>query len=143
MTTSITTREPLHLTAGNVEHIFFECLNESMSDTNDAITVHGIQITPAFNPDALATHRDDIISMLNELPDNFHVGSGDGWTFLNICIDNTGAQWTGFHETCDKLLCLGIGIGAAQFTIKQRDLWRMFPGGMPYITINTMKGIGQ
>lgn len=135
MTTSITTREPLHLTAENVESVFNRCIT---SDTEPDI-VNGVQINVRFNPDALATHRDDIISMLNELPDNFHVGSGDGWTFLNMCIDNTGAQWTDFHETCDKLLCLGIGIGAAQFTIKQRDLWRMFPGEMPYITINTMK----
>lgn len=137
MTTSITTREPLHLTAGNVEHIFFECLNESMSDKNDAITVQGIQITPAFNPERIAARRDDIISMLDELPDPFHVGSGDGWTFLNMCIGRNGEQWTDLHRTCDYLLCLGIGIGAIEYTIKQRDLWRMFPGEMPYITINT------
>lgn len=136
MTTSITTREPLHLTESNVESVFARC---RMTDTaeNKTDIVNGIKINVRFNPDALATYRDDIISMLNELPDKFHVGSGDGWTFLNMCIDNTGAQWTDFHLVCDKLLCLGIGIGAAQFTIKQRDLWRMFPGEMPYITINT------
>lgn len=120
-------------TAENVESVFARCIT---SDPESDI-VNGVRINVRFNPDALASYHDDIISMLNELPDNFHVGSGGGWTFLNMCLDNTGEQWTGFHETCDKLLCLGIGIGAAQFTIKQRDLWRIFPGEMPYITINT------
>lgn len=139
MTTSITTREPMQLNARNVEHIFFECLTESLQDTPDAIKVQGINITPVFRPAQLDVYRADIISMLESLPDEFHVGLGNGWTFLNMCIDRNGVQWTDFHRTCDYLLCLGIGIGAIEYTIKQRDLWRMFPGEMPYITINTNK----
>ena len=143
MTTSITTREPMQLNARNVEHIFFECLTESLKYAPDTIKVQGINITPVFRTEKLNAYRTDIISMLEQLPDTFHVGSGDGWTFLNMCIDRNGVQWTDFHRTCDYLLCLGIAIDAVEYTIKQRDLWRMFPGGMPYITINTMKGCAQ
>ncbi len=125
------------LTAGNVEHIFFECLTESLQDSPDAIKVYGINITPVFRPEKLDIHRADIVSMLEQLPDTFHVGSGDGWTFLNMCIDRNGAQWTDLHRTCDMLLTLGIGIGACQFTIQQRDLWKMIAGSMPQIKINT------
>lgn len=41
----------------------------------------------------------------------------------------------GATERADKLVCLGRAIGAVEFLL-QRDLWRVFPGGMPYIVIN-------
>lgn len=136
MTQSITTREPLRLTSANVEHIFFECLTESMRETNDAIIIRGVNITPAFDRERIAARRDDIIAMLEQLPDTFHVGFGGGWSFLNLCIDRNGEQWTDFHRVCDNLMCLGMAIGAVEYTVKQRDIWRAMPGGMPYITIN-------
>lgn len=136
MITSITKREPMRLTDDNVNHIFNECISTKAELSENEIIVSGVRLRQPFDIDRINDHRADIIDMLNQLPDTFHVGSGDGWTFLNMCIDNHGAQWTGLHLTCDKLLCLGMAIGACQFTIKQPDLWRMFPGGMPYITIN-------
>lgn len=139
MTTSITNREPMQLTAANVEHIFFECLTESLQDAPDAIKVYGINITPVFRPEKLDIYRADIVSMLENLPVEFHAGFGNGWTFLNMCVDRYGNQWTDFHRTCDMFLCLGMAIGACEYTIKQRDMWKIFPGGMPYITINTIK----
>lgn len=138
MTTTITTREPMQLSSQNVCAVFNGCLMMIPGD-NTATIVNGVQLTARFNPERLENHRADIIAMLDHLPDEFHVGSGNGWTFLNMCIDRNGVQWTDLHEVCDMLLCLGIGIDAVEYTIKQRDLWKMFPGGMPYVTINTQK----
>lgn len=136
MTTTITKRETLRLSSQNVCAVFNGCLVLTPGD-NTAKIVNGVQICAWFNPERLENHRADILAMLDELPDEFHVGSGNGWTFLNMCIDRNGVQWTDYHKVCDMLLCLGIAIGAVEYTIKQRDLWRMFPGEMPYITINT------
>lgn len=136
MTTEITTRKRMPLTSDNVEHIFVECSRTPMREN---IIVRGVVIAAEFDVDKLNARRDDICDMLEELPDVFHVGLGDGWSFANMCINADGEQWTDLHRVCDKLLCLGIAINAAEFTIKQRDLWRMFPGGLPYITIHTSR----
>lgn len=131
----ITMRKKMPLTSENVQSIFNECLKTD--ESTETITAHGVKIKAIFNSDRINARRADIIDMLEELPDTFHVGSGDGWTFANMCINADGEQWTDLHHVCDQLVCLGLAINAVQFTVKQRDLWRMFPGGLPYITINT------
>lgn len=141
MTNELSIREPMRLTAENVDRIFAECLAPTSDDNN--IKTNGVRINADFDITKIDLHRDDIIDMLNELPSTFHVGNGDGWTFLNMCMTDAGVQWADFHETCDRLLCLGFAIGACDFTIRQRALWRMFPGEMPYITINTFNARKQ
>lgn len=133
--TTINVRGEMPLTAENVRHIFNECLQGS-DETGNVIPVHAVQGRADFNADRIKAREGDINDMLHQLPDLFHVGSGDGWSFLNMCIDNNGNQWADMHTTCDMLVALGIAIGSVEFTIKQRDLWRAMPGGMPYITIN-------
>lgn len=73
--------------------------------------------------------------MLNELPMNFMQSGGQGWSFLNMCVDKNGNQWTGSHEIVDKLVCLGIASGYANFVLP-RGMWKILPGGMPYIAID-------
>lgn len=130
MTSSITTREPMRLTHQNVEAVFADCLADSA-----AHTLKGVLIEVAFNSEKIEAHKEDIMQMLMQLPKEFHRTGGGGWTFLNMCIDRDGNQWTDYHQTQDKLVCLGRAIGAVEFLL-QRDLWRVFPGGMPYIVIN-------
>nr|DAL02868.1 MAG TPA: hypothetical protein [Caudoviricetes sp.] len=134
MTTEITTRTPMALTAENVNAVLHECLSGGNAKS---IHVRGVEVAGYFDPERLESRRNDIINMLDELPDEFHIPGGGGWTFLNMCIDRNHRQWTDFHRDCDALYCLGKAIGVCEFTIAQRDLWRMFPGGMPYITIKT------
>ncbi|MCM1166407.1 MAG: hypothetical protein NC401_10425 [Ruminococcus sp.] len=139
MNNAITKREPMPLSSVNVNHIFHRCTAYAFIEDTDPeiIAVDGVMLKARFVREHIESYRADIINMLEQLPDTFHVGMGDGWTFLNMCIDRNGEQWTDYHKVCDMLLCLGIAIGACQYTIKQRDLWRVFPGEMPYITINT------
>lgn len=136
-TTEIALREPMQLTSSNVERIFRESMAES---THKTPHIRGVLIDFYFKPSEVASHREDIISMLSVLPDEFYCGRGGGWTFLNLCIDRTGRQWTDSHQICDTLVCLGLAIGVVDFTFKQRELWQCFPGCMPYLTIDIKKG---
>lgn len=130
MTTAITKKEPMRLTSENVEAVFKDCLENSKG-----LVVKGVSVSVAFDEQKVEAHKEDIIAMLMQTPKEFHASDGGGWSFLNLCIDSTGTQWTDFHFAVDELVCLGLAIDAVEFTFKQRDLWQCFPGGMPYLTI--------
>ena len=130
MTDEISIKEPMQLTHQNVEEVFKDCLAD-----NKEYTMKGVLIEAAFNRDKIAEHEQNIMQMLMQLPKEFHRPGGCGWSFVNMCIDKNGNQWTDYHRTQDKLVCLGRAIGAVEFVL-QRDLWKIFPGGMPYIVIN-------
>ena len=87
-----------------------------------------------FDEKALDTHKDEIIEMLMELPDEFKASGGGGWSFLNMCLDRNGTQWADLHVTMEKLLLLGIGIKKAKY-LMPRPFWKTFPGKMPYFII--------
>ena len=53
---------------------------------------------------------------------------------LAVC-ENVAVNAQPQHQMQDKLVCLGRAIGAVEF-VMPRDLWKVFPGGMPYIVIN-------
>jgi len=136
-TNAITLREPMQLTSENVEAVFKDCLAEKKEG---AQIINGVVLKVAFDRSKVSDNRENILSMLSLLPEQFQVGIGGGWSFLNLCVDKAGQQWTDFHQMCDKLVCLGIAIGAVEFCFKQRELWQVFPGGMPYLTIDLQKG---
>ena len=122
------------LTADRVEKIFTECLFNENESTDGSVKAEGIMTSVGFHPGRLAKHQAEIISMLNELPDEFQQSKGGGWTFLNACNDKHGNQWTGLHVTMEQLFLLGIGINKVKFLIP-RNMWDMLPGGMPYVII--------
>lgn len=130
MTNEIAIKEPMRLTSENVEAIFRDCLTDDRS-----FIVHGVVLGASFDRAKVEAHEEEIMQMLMQLPTQFHRPGGCGWTFLNMCIDRDGNQWTDFHQMQDKLVCLGRAIGALEFVL-QRDLWKVLPGGMPYIVIN-------
>lgn len=136
-TNEIALREPMKLTSENVEAIFKDCLAESAGKATQIIS--GVIIRAGFNRDKVTANRDNILSMLSYLPKEFHALKGGGWTFLNLCVDADGTWWTDLHQMCDKLLTLGIAIGAVKFVF-QRGLWQCFPGGMPYVVVDIQKG---
>lgn len=127
----------MQLTAENVERVFNDCLAEQREG---AQLIHGVILKVAFDRSKVSANRENILSMLSLLPEPFQADRGGGWSFLNLCVDQNKHQWTSFHQTCDKLVCLGLAIGAVEFCFKQRELWQVFPGGMPYLTINLQKG---
>ena len=103
------------------------------------IVVNGIMNNFGFHPERLKSHEDEIVGMLEQLPYQFrekgtHEKAGGGWTFLNACADREDNLW-GQHKDVEILFCLAIGLKRAQW-VTPREMWGMFPGGMPYVSIN-------
>ncbi len=122
------------LTAANVEKVFTDCLFRIDEDTTNAKVIECVVHTFGFNPDRLMPHKEEISSMLNELPDNFKKDIGGGWSFLNACMTKDGIQW-GEHKDIEMLLALGIATGLADM-LMPRDMWPILPGGMPYFSVS-------
>ena len=114
------------LTAENVERLFAQCAN------GDGPATEGIMGSVALD---VTGHKEVIGAMLAELPDEFQRNGGGGWSFLNACMTRSGEQWTGMHQTMDKLFMLGIAAGQAGWLLP-RDMWPALPGGMPYVVID-------
>ena len=133
------------LTAKNVHDILNYCLYtdeeikqmpEGAAPPEGALLVQGVLLNLGLHPHRVAEKKEQIRAMLAELPDQFHAGKGGGWSFLNACMDREGAQW-GEHSNIDELLCLGQAAGLAEFLLP-RDMWAMFPGGMPYFSVDVV-----
>ena len=122
------------LTADAVNRLVSECLFAQEEPKHGAVIVEGITATYGFHPARLTAAACRIRALLDELPEEFHAGSGEGWTFLNACVDRRGRQWTGEHRAMEALFCLGIGTGAAKWLLP-RDMWNVYPGGIPYVLV--------
>ena len=91
------------LSAKWVEEVLLDCLypaEELEAATKDergapegAIIATGIVSVYGFHPDRLASHKDEIIAMLDELPENFKIKPSGGWSFLQACEDRHGNLW--------------------------------------------------
>lgn len=127
----------MELTGDNVKKLLEECLRENSDQ--EKIEVDGIVIKVYFNKAKIMEHKEDIKDMLLQLPDDFMKSKGGGMSFINMCIDKEGRQWTDFHQTQDMLFCLGKAIGMADFCIADKEIWKVMPGGMPYIFIDDTK----
>lgn len=128
--------------AEQVEAIFLDCLyrEEEMTDLEEgipvgAVLVDGIVSKFGFHPNRIAAHKEEIRALLNQMPDQFHAGKGGGWSFLNLCVTKDGAQW-GEHRNMEQLVVLAIAADMG-FYCMPRDVWKVFPGGVPYVAFNT------
>lgn len=124
-----------------VHKAFINCLAAVPDENPDIIVVEGIMGRYAMNKTVLEIHREVVTDWLNELPAEFHKigtrdGAQDGWSFLNVCTDRHGNLWTGMHQTCEELLVLGMALNMVTFMLP-RDLWKVLPGGMPYLQVDT------
>jgi hypothetical protein len=133
--------EPL-ISAARVEEIFRDCLykDEEMAGVPEGeapegvVIVEGIISRFGLHPERLESHRDEVHTMLLNLPEQFQADKGGGWSFLQACDDRNGVQWTGLHQTMGDLFVLGIGLGLAKYLLP-REMWSAFPGGMPYLAV--------
>ena len=130
------------LNAARLKEIFNELLftqAEVEADPDSvkerAIKVSGIMNNFGLNPDRIEQHREEILAMLRELPDEFMAHGGGGWSFLNACMDRHGNQWADMHQTMELLVVAGIAAGYVKFMFEDRKMWSMFPGGMPYFAV--------
>lgn len=124
----------MELTSENVEAVFLECMFAKEETTDNHIEVEGIINRVGFHPERLASHKEDIRTMLQCLPDQFHSNKGGGWSFLNALQDKNGSQWTDLHQRIEQLFQLGIGLKLAKWQMP-RSMWPVLPGGMPYVVI--------
>ena len=122
------------LTPKHVEAVFMACLFKEDENTNGHIVAEGIVRTVGFHPGRIEEHRQEIHDMLAELPDEFKVSGGGGYSFLNACMNKHGNQWTDLHLIQEQLIQLGIAIGEVEYCLT-RDMWSAFPGGMPYLRV--------
>lgn len=103
----------------------------------EAVVVNGVVRLFGFHPERLKAKKEEIRGLLSQLNDDFMVGKGGGMSFLNLCYDREERHW-GEHRDCDDLICLGIAVGMASFAMP-REHWKIFPGDMPYIIVDTSK----
>lgn len=116
-----------------LENIMLDCLfkEEELVDGKsivEPIVANGILNDFGFHPARLENHREDVQEMINQL----HVEFKNGWSFLNLCVDQDGNHW-GEHVDCEKLTVLAIALGLAEYKLP-KEYWHALPGNMPYIS---------
>ena len=119
--------------AGKVRKIFIDSLFRENEDTKNYVEAEGLLTKIGFHPERLESHRDEVIELLEMLPDTFRKDGGGGWSFIKMPFTKDGEQW-GEHKNADELLMLAVGLGLMQY-LTTRDLWPYLPGGMPYVII--------
>lgn len=121
--------------AARIGTIFKDCLYQEGEDTTNHVEAEGITVTVGFHPERLASHKQEIVEELADLPDEFRIDSdAHGWSFLNACLDKEGNQW-GEHVNVQELLLLGLAAGKITY-LAPRKLWEIMPGGMPYFAVH-------
>ncbi len=103
----------------------------------DAVIVDAIIAKFGFHRQRLESHRQEVVAALQRMNPKFHTGTGDGYTFLNLCETADGEQW-GEHQNCEQLVGLAFGLELGRFTMP-RAFWGSLPGGMPYVTFDITK----
>jgi hypothetical protein len=126
------------LHADLVKNVFLDCMfrDEEVVDgvpIAEPVKVEGVVNNFGFHPTRLESHKEEIKSLLAELPKEFHQHTGGGMSFLNACVDKDGNQW-GEHRSIEQLMCLGIGVGAVMYCMP-KEVWSVLPGGMPYFMV--------
>jgi hypothetical protein len=122
------------LTPAAVDDLVVKCLAGSTNDS-DLIKVAGIVNDYGFSAAEIEEHKTDIRNLVLELNANFMKDGGGGWSFLQLCEDRNGKQWTGLHRTMEGLCCLSIAAGIGKWLLS-REHWKHLPGGMPYIAFD-------
>lgn len=117
------------ISAKRIEEIFRDSLFRDGEDTKDHVIAEGVTCKVGFHPGRLEVHRGEVQGFLNALPPLFT----DGWSFLNACVTRDGDQW-GEHRNVEQLLQLGIALKLASWCAP-REMWRILPGGMPYVQV--------
>lgn len=129
----------MNLTLENVNAVFEDCMFteeeaavlDKGPDSTEYLKGIGVMSKLAFHPERTQAHAEDIKSMLDCLPDEFKQSGGEGMTFLNMCVDKDGVQWTGLHNVMDKLVCMGVALGFVELT--PAHMSKFLPGGVPYV----------
>lgn len=124
----------MKLTAEIVSQIFLDCLFNEGEDHTDHILAEGVVTNVGFHPARVESHKEEIVSLLAELPIEFQEATGGGYSFLAACNDKHGEQWTGMQLVMEQLFLLGMAIKRVK-CLMPREMWLMLPGGVPYYVV--------
>lgn len=128
----------MKLTSENVLAVLNACFYTDEEVKNgvveEALVIEGITMKVGFHPERVDQYRDEIKSMLEELPDAFFKDGGGGGSFLALCETKKGEQW-GEHRHMEALCCLAIAASIGQWCAPKK-MWSVLPGGMPYIVFD-------
>ena len=136
----------MKLNTTNLTNVFMECLFTEEEALNSeliskSLIVEGVNLKVGFHPNRIKQNTDNIISMLNCLPDKFLLGGeGGGASFLDMVMDENNDDWTSLHADVDKLITLGLAINYVSFLVP-RKMWEILPGGLPYVVVNNLKSV--
>ena len=101
----------------------------------DGIVVETVMAQVLFSKERVEEVRDDVIALLDQLPDKFKENEGGGWSISQLHLTNDGAEWVEeLDGKLDMLLSLGFAIGKLRW-ILPRDLWHILPDQYPYVTV--------
>lgn len=128
----------MNLTTENVDLVMRDVLYKDHEVVDGqvpegAVVVKGLIHDFGFHPERLEARREDVKSMLLQLPNDFMKSGGQGASFFGACMTKDGELW-GQHRDIELLLCLGLGLKLAKFVFG-RDMWQCLPGGMPYFFV--------
>lgn len=122
-----------------VHSIFLDCQFQEHEDRSSHIRVEGVVLEEVMlHPLRVAKNKTVIEDLLLLLDNSFMADGGGGASFLNMCVDKHGVQWTGVHSVQEELFILGRAIGAAHFVVP-RQYWDALPGGMPFVIIEVSR----
>lgn len=114
-----------------VNELFEKCICD---DTKQHMLVEGIKKTYLLSYAVLEANREEILAMLDNLPNEFKATGGKGASLLNACDDKTGQQWASTYDRIEQLFLLGMGLNVVQYLLP-RALWSAFPRCFPYYII--------
>lgn len=120
-----------------LQEVFLDCLfreNELVGgkpvDGLEYVLCSGIVNSIGFHKERLQSHKKDIKSFLNNLNPKF----SEGLSFIEMPMDKDGNQW-GEQRSAEQLMLLGYGLGYVSYPLP-RNLWRVLPGGVPFVVID-------
>lgn len=125
------------LTPEKVHALFEYCFSSEDNKGGLVINeVHGISNDVCFDQGCIDEKFSEILEMLNQISSRFHTRTG--FSFLMAYTDSTGKRWVDNtqHSAIEELFQLGIAAGIAHYSTP-RGYWALFPGGMPYVVIDT------
>lgn len=122
-----------------VRALFMSCLfrdEELRADgtpTVEPVIARGLVCDVGFHPARIRAAKEQVRALLFKIAtDKFLKAKGGGCSFLVLCVDRDGNQWTNLHRTQEQLVQLAIGTGLGGYCVP-RESWARLPGGVPYI----------
>ena len=121
----------VHNMATLVNQAFMKCLFKEDEDKTNHVRVEGITNIFGLHPERLEEQRELVTALVAELPPIFK----EGYSFLKLCENKDGEQWTGLQRTMQELMVMAVGLELMSYCLP-REVWPVLPGGVPYVIVN-------